>query len=429
MGAFEDLVHGYSARVRWWAGGILRDPSEIEDVIQEVLSSAWRAAPGLRPDTVLAPWLKTVTLNAARKRLRSYHGGVASLELVPDHPGEVIEPELDERVDVYAALGRLPDRESQILQLLYLDSLTMQEAASTLGVSEEAAKSLAARARRRFRKMFREWFSAASSFAVAPLRWLGQLPEIVGNAGGAAGFAAGTAIALAVAVAPPSVPPAQPSTDGSTATGDDTQAFRALLGLPEDAAAPGVPAGDVHPRRQDPPGGPVRAGDPAGPPEGRPQGPPAPPPGQGGEQPPGQAKSEPPGQAKSEPPGQAKSEPPGQAKADPPGQGSGSPGQGNGPPAPPPGQGGEQPPGQAKDGSPGQGNQGPPPSQGGQGQPSDPPGKGPQGSPGDGKSAGPPSGGTNPGDGGGNASPPGQGSPGNGSSGKGPSGKAGGPKA
>ena len=70
---------------------------------------------------------------------------------------EVIEfqPHLDERLDarrvVHKALSALPNRQQVVLILAYYQGYTVNEAAEILGVSEHAAESLLARARRAMR--------------------------------------------------------------------------------------------------------------------------------------------------------------------------------------------------------------------------------------------------------------------------------------
>src|SRR5437867_3549285 len=69
--AFDEFVEAYRPRIRRWAGRMVNDPTEIDDIAQEVLLASWRTAQNLREDTVLAPWLKTITDNACRIRART----------------------------------------------------------------------------------------------------------------------------------------------------------------------------------------------------------------------------------------------------------------------------------------------------------------------------------------------------------------------
>lgn len=66
-----------------------------------------------------------------------------------------IQPHLDGKLDarrvVHKALTALPDRQQVVLILVYYQGYTVKEAAVMLAVSEHAAESLLARARRAMR--------------------------------------------------------------------------------------------------------------------------------------------------------------------------------------------------------------------------------------------------------------------------------------
>lgn len=226
--AFELLVDRYAPRIRRWISAHVYDPAEVEDLTQEVLLSAWRAAPKLRSDTVLPAWLKTIAVNACRKRARRcLRKPAVPAGLAPPGTPSHDPPDVAESLDVAFALRQLPEREERVLRLLYRDELSIRQTAAILDVSADAAKSLAARARRRFRSRYITWFGQAAGGAVVlPLR---EVRELWNGLGGwfrsavAAGAAAATAASLAVTVGPPqpTPPPTPPAQAAASAPAEE----------------------------------------------------------------------------------------------------------------------------------------------------------------------------------------------------------------
>lgn len=148
--AIDDLVSSYGGLLRSWSR---TEGAEWEDVVQDVLLSAWRAGVRLDEETDLPGWLKTVTQNALRnrRRTRARRPAVpAGLEIEGHAAADPIN-EHTERICVEQALDSLPPRERCVIELLYLSDLPLDEVAGRMHTSREATKSLAARARRRIR--------------------------------------------------------------------------------------------------------------------------------------------------------------------------------------------------------------------------------------------------------------------------------------
>lgn len=241
--AFELLVRRYAPRIRRWIACHVHDPAEVEDLTQEVLLSAWRAGPRLRSDTVLPAWLKTIAVNACRKRARrSLRKPAVPAGLTPDRTPSHDPPDVAESLDVASALRQLPEREGRVLRLLYRDELSIRQAAAALDVSADAAKSLAARARRRFRSRFTTWFGrAAGGAVVVPLREVRDLWSSLGSwfrSALAAGTAAATASAsLAVTVGPPQpTPPPTPPAQAAAPASAEEESTAPSLAEPAQAA-------------------------------------------------------------------------------------------------------------------------------------------------------------------------------------------------
>lgn len=121
-----------------------------EDLLQETLLEGLRSRHTFRGESSLGTWLCAI---ARRRVARHYeaerrsdlaHSGLRAL---PSPPPETGEDVVDQRDEVVAALGRLPALHRQVLVLKYLDGLSVEQIASTVGKSAVQVQSLLQRSR------------------------------------------------------------------------------------------------------------------------------------------------------------------------------------------------------------------------------------------------------------------------------------------
>lgn len=62
---FGELVHRHTKTVRARVVSIIRNSSDVDDVVQEVFFKAWRALPTFRADSTLRTWLNSIASNEA----------------------------------------------------------------------------------------------------------------------------------------------------------------------------------------------------------------------------------------------------------------------------------------------------------------------------------------------------------------------------
>ena len=153
--AWDLLVERHLSSVVSFAWYRLNDRSEAEDVAQETMLRFSRKAQEWEPDGAkVRTWLYRVAGNLCIDRLRARRPE-APIEDVEESGVIDIQPHLDGQLDarrsVHKALKALPDRQQTILILVYYQGHTVKEAAVILKVSEHAAESLLARARRAMR--------------------------------------------------------------------------------------------------------------------------------------------------------------------------------------------------------------------------------------------------------------------------------------
>ncbi len=154
---------------RLWAVALrtAADPEDAADALQEAMVSAFRRARDFRGDSAVTTWLHRIVVNAAVDRLRrrpaqalSWSGEPADLDALAINAAadsgvrsSVIAVTIDPmdstevRLDVDAALRRLPEQQRIALVLVDMLGYPVAEVAEMLGVSTGTIKSRCARGR------------------------------------------------------------------------------------------------------------------------------------------------------------------------------------------------------------------------------------------------------------------------------------------
>jgi RNA polymerase sigma-70 factor (ECF subfamily) len=121
------------------------DRAATEDLVHDVYLAALQAAKRGALHEISVGYLTIAARHRFLDRIRSAHREERRLRLVS------ASPEPDVLLAVPSRLADLPERERAVLVLRYVDDLTVAQAAAELGISAQAAESLAARAVRRLR--------------------------------------------------------------------------------------------------------------------------------------------------------------------------------------------------------------------------------------------------------------------------------------
>lgn len=152
--------HGLYRRVL----GIVRNPEDAEDALQEGLLSAFKNLPRFEGRSGLSTWLTRIVINAALMQLRSRrtHEAVSLDESLKGTAAPVADWIVDSnpspeqlclvrerrRVLSRSIGGLSPDMQTAV-SLRYMQGLSTREAAQSCGVSENKLKARLRRARRR----------------------------------------------------------------------------------------------------------------------------------------------------------------------------------------------------------------------------------------------------------------------------------------
>ena len=146
MGGVLEACYARRSRQLWSFGRRLGlDPGAAEDVMQEAFVRALQFDP--RSISDLDAWLFRVVHNLAVDAIR--HGGY---ETTGPEPAVVDGSAHDDRLDLWRAVDRLPERQRAVLYLRYRADLKFDAIAGILGISEGGARANGARGLTSLRK-------------------------------------------------------------------------------------------------------------------------------------------------------------------------------------------------------------------------------------------------------------------------------------
>ena len=146
--AFGTLVRRHQDRL--WAVALrtLGDREEAADALQDALISAFKGARSYRGDAAVTTWLHRIVVNACIDRTRR-RAARPSVPLEGHEPAQRRDDHAatEARIDVQAALARLPAPQRLAVVLVDIEDLPVAEVARLLGVAEGTVKSRCSRAR------------------------------------------------------------------------------------------------------------------------------------------------------------------------------------------------------------------------------------------------------------------------------------------
>jgi RNA polymerase sigma factor (sigma-70 family) len=139
--AFDELLAPLLEPAFALAMAMLNDRGEAEDAVQEAALRTWQKLGRFRTGANLRPWFLAIVANQCRTVRRSRWWCVLrSSDVSGIRRNDIAEGNWTERVDLDAALGRLPKNQLAALTLYYHLDLPVDEVARVLGCSPVAAR-------------------------------------------------------------------------------------------------------------------------------------------------------------------------------------------------------------------------------------------------------------------------------------------------
>jgi len=160
--ALREVVQAFGERLTAVVAGVLRDRDAVEDVVQETFTKAFYRIHSFKGTSSLYTWLYRVAVNAAKDYIKSRKrrpaasfddlAGRTSLP-APERPSLEGLERRELRLQVRAAIDRLPQRFRSVLALREIEGMTYNEIAEVLGLSLGTVESRLFRARKRLRAL------------------------------------------------------------------------------------------------------------------------------------------------------------------------------------------------------------------------------------------------------------------------------------
>lgn len=160
--AFDLLVVKYQRKIQRLLSRILRDQSDIDDVMQEAFIKAYRALPQFRGESAFYTWLYRIAINTARNWLAAQGRRPSAPAGNQNVEGETFY-EIDNLTDnntpesalasqeiagtVNAAIEQLPEELRTAIVLREIDGLSYEEIAQTMDCPIGTVRSRIFRAR------------------------------------------------------------------------------------------------------------------------------------------------------------------------------------------------------------------------------------------------------------------------------------------
>lgn len=131
----------------------IADPQELEDVYQDTLLALYQARRTYDPSRPLEPWLFAIARNVAADHTRRHWARARWQELTDAPQDHLAQGAADVEPNLKQALSRLPGAQREAFEMLKLEGLSIEEAASRAGISAGALKVRAHRAYKALRKL------------------------------------------------------------------------------------------------------------------------------------------------------------------------------------------------------------------------------------------------------------------------------------
>lgn len=148
--AYTDLLQETSRLLRPFLAKRLKFTNEVDDLLQEILISIHKARhtyDGNRPYT---PWMYAIARFRLQDHLRAHYSDQLHHSVDLSEVEDFLHEDVTETTLSYESIarevGKLPEKQAEILRLMHQEGYTAKEVAEKLGMNESAVKVAAHRA-------------------------------------------------------------------------------------------------------------------------------------------------------------------------------------------------------------------------------------------------------------------------------------------
>lgn len=155
--AFQQLYDKHMPMVYGLSLRLTGQPSQAEDVTQEVFIHVWRKIASFHGESAFSTWLHSLTTNTALSYLRKQRSWWQRLHAIDDYEA-LAEQLVAERTpiieDLYDALAKLPERARIIFVLHAIEGYRQESIAEVMGITTGTVKAQFHRAKQLLEKWF-----------------------------------------------------------------------------------------------------------------------------------------------------------------------------------------------------------------------------------------------------------------------------------
>lgn len=160
LGAFEEIYRAHSGKLFSLVLRMVGNPSDAEDLLQDIFLAAHRKLDGFRGESALGTWLYRLATNQCLDHLRSRSAKTSHVtdsldddDAMPAVGSRGIAADSVAKMDLERAIAQLPEGCRAAFLLYDVEGLDHQEVAAALGIAEGTSKSQVHKARSRLRAL------------------------------------------------------------------------------------------------------------------------------------------------------------------------------------------------------------------------------------------------------------------------------------
>ena len=160
--AYRRLLEGITPYIRSLAGRCFRQPTDVDDAVQDVLVTVHMVRHAYDPMRPFGPWLVAIANRRIIDRLRRETRRKArEMELSGDHetfadPATNLIGGTSDEATLMEAIDRLPPDQRQTITMLKLNEMSLKDAAAASGRSIAALKVATHRAVKGLRRLLKQ---------------------------------------------------------------------------------------------------------------------------------------------------------------------------------------------------------------------------------------------------------------------------------